>query len=353
MSNFPRINTFANKFSDNMLPVTSVFDDNTVLNVTSGSGTCNFVRDREYGSFANMSVTSYNSTAFNFNFGDALKTVVDFDGNYFFQLSFFNFNTTPEFFVPFEFYVDVYKDGVLSETIAGQMVSNPTVNSEKTITFAQNIVCNAIDELDFAFRIGEDITYPFTNITFSIGNFKLEHNNKFLSAPTPYSLPVNYFVNTYTGWGYYVDSLATPTITIGTTYTQITIDALGANITDYLPKDIRGISHLWSGSKITPVAIGDDYDGRFDVTITAKSGTPTLIELIIDISGGVAGTNKAFTGYIQTGGTIPYSQSIDLDYFSLGTFLANGGKLFAKVDSGTITIGRRNIKITRKSKAFL
>ena len=195
MSTFTRINTFSNKFSDNMLPITSVFNDDTVLNVTSGSGTCNFIRDREYGSFANMSVTSYNTTAFNFNFGDALKTVIDFNGNYFFQLSFFNFNTTPEFFVPFEFYVDVYKDGVLSETIEGQMVSNPTLNSEKTITFAQNIVCNAIDELDFAFRVGEDVTYPFTNITFSVGNFKLEHNNKFLSAPTPYSLPINYYLN--------------------------------------------------------------------------------------------------------------------------------------------------------------
>jgi len=154
------------------------------------------------------------------------------------------------------------------------------------------------------------------------------------------------------GWGYYVDSLATPTITIGTTYTQITIDALGANQVAYLPKEIRGVSHLFSGNKITPISIGDDYDGRFDLTVTAKTGSPTLIEFIIDISGGTAGTNVAFTGYIQAGGTIPYNQSIDLDYFSLATFVANGGKLYAKTDSGTVTIGRRNIKISRKSKGI-
>lgn len=154
------------------------------------------------------------------------------------------------------------------------------------------------------------------------------------------------------GWGYYVDSLATPTIVVGTTYTQITIDALGANITDYLPKEIRGVSHLFSSNKITPISVGDDYDGRFDLTVTAKTGSPTLIEFIIDISGGTAGTNVVFSGYIQTGGTIPYKQSIDLDYFSLITFVTNGGKLYAKTDSGTVTIGRRNIKISRKSKGI-
>ena len=120
----------------------------------------------------------------------------------------------------------------------------------------------------------------------------------------------------------------------------------------YLPKEIRGISQLFSANKITPIAIGDDYDGRFDCTVTAKTGTPTFIELIIDISGSTAGTNPAFTGYIQTGGSLPYNQSMPLDYYALGTFLANGGKLYAKVDSGTVTIGRRNIKVTRKSKAF-
>ena len=153
-----------------------------------------------------------------------------------------------------------------------------------------------------------------------------------------------------TGWGYYVDSLATPTINVNTSYTQITIDALGSNITDYLPKEIRGISELWTDNKITPVSIGDDFDGRLDLTVNSKTGSPSLIEVIIDISGGVAGTNKVFTGYINTVGTTPYDQSLSLDYFSLATFLSNGGKLYAKTDTGSVTIGRRNIKISRKSK---
>jgi len=154
------------------------------------------------------------------------------------------------------------------------------------------------------------------------------------------------------GWGYYVDSLSTPTITIGTSYTQITIDTLGATINSYLPKEIRGVSQLFSSNKITPISIGDDYDGRFDCTITAKSGSPTFIEFIIDISGGTAGTNKAFTGYIQTGGNTPYDQSMPLDYFTLATFVANGGRLYARTDTGSVTISRRNIKISRKSKGI-
>lgn len=156
------------------------------------------------------------------------------------------------------------------------------------------------------------------------------------------------------GWGYYADSLTTPTITVNTSYTQITIDALGALTHEgYLPGEIRGSGSLWAGSKITPISLGDDYDGRFDVTITARTGTPTLIEVILDISGGVAGTNKIYTGYIQTGGTLPYDQSLYLDFFTLVTALTNGAKIYARVDTGTITLGRRNIKISRKSKGGL
>ena len=88
------------------------------------------------------------------------------------------------------------------------------------------------------------------------------------------------------------------------------------------------------------------------MTVTAKTGSPTAIELIIDISGSTAGSNVAFTGWLQTIGTPPYNQSMPLDFFALTTFLTNGGKVYAKTDTGTLTIGRRNIKVSRKSKSF-
>ncbi len=164
------------------------------------------------------------------------------------------------------------------------------------------------------------------------------------------------FIELYkvTGWAYYEDSLVAPTIVVNTSYTQITINALGALTNEtYLPGEIRGSGHLWAGNKVTPISIGDDYDGRLDLTVTARTGSPTLMDVILDISGGVAGTNKIFTGYIQTGGTLPYDQSLYLDFFTLTTALTNGAKIYARVDTGTITLGRRNIKLSRKSKGGL
>lgn len=351
MTDFVRVLDFSNKFSSNVMPKTSILEDGTPYNVTSGTGTLAFEQNAEYGNFVNVTCQSYKTTDLTFNFNDKLATPV-IDGNYLFQMSIYDIDTSADFFPAFEFGVNVYKDGVFDETIMGQFVTDVSLNSKKTITFSQNILCNSVAELDFTFTIFADLSYPFNTTIFKIGNFKLEHDNKFLGLPTPYSLPIDYYTNPYTGWAYYVDSLATPTISIGTSFTQITIDALGDNIIDYLPKEIRSSAQLFSANKITPVSIGDDYDGRFDCTITAKTGTPNAIEFIIDISGGTAGTNRAFTGWIQEIGTAPYNQSMPLDFFTLTTFLTNGGKLYARVDSGTVSIGRRNIKVSRKSKAF-
>ena len=152
------------------------------------------------------------------------------------------------------------------------------------------------------------------------------------------------------GWGFYVDSLATPSISIGTTFTQITIDDLGASIKNFLPREIRGSGQLFSANKITPISDGDTYGGRLDITVASKTGSPTFIEVIIDISGSTAGTNKVFTGYIQTGGTIPYDQFILFDFFSRSTFLTNGGKIYARTDSGSVTITSRKLFIERKYK---
>jgi len=353
MSDLIQIQNFANKFSDNLLSKKSILKD-TPFNATAGTGVlASVINDAYYGNFARITCTSYNTDDFSFNFGDTLTTPNSKDGTFLFQFSLYDVTLDvglPPETVSLFITVFVYKNGVLDTSLTIQ--TDASEDNTKTLTFAQNIDCSGVTELDFSFKIDSDVTYPNPNISFNIGNFKLEHDNKFLSIPTPYSLPIDYFSNPYTGWAYYVDSLATPTIVIGTTYTQITIDGLGATIDDYLPKEIRGVSQLWTGSKITPISEGDDYDGRLDITVTAKTGTPTLIDVILDISGGVAGTNKVLTGYIQTGGTVPYDQSLPMDFFALSTFIANGGKIYARTDTGTITIGRRNIKINRKSKAF-
>lgn len=152
------------------------------------------------------------------------------------------------------------------------------------------------------------------------------------------------------GFGFYVDSLSTPTITIGTSWTQITIDALGSNVTNFLPLEIRGVSDLVAGNKITPISVGDDYDGRLDLTVDSKSGSPNYLEVIIDFAGSAPDTLRAFTGYLQEAKTPPFRQSLPLDFFTGSTFLANGGTIYARTDAGSFTISDRAIKLSRKSK---
>lgn len=154
-----------------------------------------------------------------------------------------------------------------------------------------------------------------------------------------------------TGWGYYQDSLATPTISVNTSFTQITIDKLGTLTEEsYLPYEIRGSGTLWATNKITPVNVGDDYDGRLDITVTGRTGVPAYIEFIIDISGSTPDTNRIFTGYMLSTNVTPYKQNLPIDFFTLSTFLANGGKIYARVDVGSVTIGGRAIKISRKGR---
>jgi hypothetical protein len=192
----------------------------------------------------------------------------------------------------------------------------------------------------------KDLTSLLNSVYIYIDNVYFAEDKELIGLPTSYVEPKD--LTSYGGgWAYYIDSLANPSINIGTTFTQITIDTLGANITSYLP---LGVTSLFSGNKITPNTLGADYDGRLDIKVLTKAGSPNLIEVIIDISGGTAGTNKVYTGYIQTGGVIPYDQTLPLDFFSLSTFLANGGKIYARTDTGSVTIGDRKIKISRKSR---
>jgi len=156
------------------------------------------------------------------------------------------------------------------------------------------------------------------------------------------------------GWGFYSDDLSTPTITVTTSFTQITINGLGASTNEnYLPYEIRGSGHFFASSTITPVHEGDDYDGRLDIRVTGRTGTPTYIEFIIDISGSTPDTNRVFTGYLLSTNTTPYRQDLPIDFYTLATFKANGGKIYARVDTGTVTIGDRGIKLSRKGKGTL
>ena len=155
------------------------------------------------------------------------------------------------------------------------------------------------------------------------------------------------------GWGFYVeDQTVASTQVITTTSSLLQIDGLGSSSTSlYLPYEIRGVSELWDtvNNKILPIGIGDGYTLRIDLQITAKTASPTELTLDLDISGLGVPTTVIVERIIGTGKAPPYTVSVGFPIFTLGTFNANGGQLFLRTDSGTVTLTRRQISIHRIS----
>lgn len=159
------------------------------------------------------------------------------------------------------------------------------------------------------------------------------------------------------GFGFYVQEQTTPsTQVITTTPTLLEIDVLGATSTSaYLPLEIRGISELWdtTNNKITPISIGDGYTMRIDLEITAKTGNPNGLDISLDIGGGATPTNVFIERVVSTLKATPYRVSVAFPFYSLSDFKTNGGQIFLKTDTGTLTITNRQISIHRISNGAL
>ena len=150
------------------------------------------------------------------------------------------------------------------------------------------------------------------------------------------------------GWGFYKDNASAQTF--NTTAAKLSIDGAGATTEEsYLPRDIRGSASLWNttSDKITPIAVGDQYDIRLDLPITAKTGSPTLLTLQLDIGGGATPTTVIVTRDISVSKTPPFTLSVGFPIFCLTTFITNGGQIFLKTDTGTVDITAPAILIAR------
>jgi len=339
------------RYSDNLLNSFSNFNSPHTWNVLSGGSNVGVIENsttENYAGLRSIKIPFINTGECIFNAGGSeMEVNIPKDGVHLLSYRLYKEDLDAEITLKVQMYVDgnLFPENEIIQTLS---TANGFVEEEWN-TFYQEVTLGGDQVVDFAFSVQSNSAGKILYID----GLKLEFDDRNLNIPSIYSeakttVPQEDVV----GWAYYADSLTTPTISIGTTYTQITIDKLGSATNElYLPREIRGAGTLFDSNKITPISIGDDFDGRFDCTITAKTGSPTAIEFIIDISGATAGTNVAFTGWIQAIGTAPYPQSLPIDYFALATFLANGGRLYARVDTGTVTIGRRNIKISRKSKA--
>lgn len=157
------------------------------------------------------------------------------------------------------------------------------------------------------------------------------------------------------GWGVYTDDVSS-NISVSTTPVKFTVNNLGANSnSNYLPREIRGTSELWDSStnKLTPITLGDSYDLRLDFEISSKAGSPTILDLVLDIGVGASPTIPIVNRAISLAKTPPYILSIGFPIFCLSTFLTNGGQFFLNTDSGSVSISARSIFIKRDFKGDL
>lgn len=151
-----------------------------------------------------------------------------------------------------------------------------------------------------------------------------------------------------TGWGYYQHSGAAQNIT--TADTKLIINGLGTlTNTSYLPAEIRGTGQLWSttNNRIAPIRLGDAYNTRIDLPITART-TAAELRISYDISGGASPTSIIVSAYDPVTRTPPYTLSITVPILvTTNTVLTNGIQLFLKVDAGSIDITNPSISIIR------
>ena len=156
-----------------------------------------------------------------------------------------------------------------------------------------------------------------------------------------------------TGWGAYADAETTPaTQSFNTTPAKLQIDGGGAITNeDYLPKSIRGTGSLWDATNdlITPVTLGDSYDVRVNVEVTAKTSNPNILRLELDIGGGGSPTVVIVQDDKSVTAAPPYSLIYTFPIYDLATFFANGAQIFFSTDTGSLTVGARSISIFRTS----
>ena len=150
-----------------------------------------------------------------------------------------------------------------------------------------------------------------------------------------------------TGWAQYGDSQYTVgsplVISQGITET-IDIDGLGSTVKSQLP---NGVSDLYdvATSKIIPVKSGDGYSFSlgFQAASTSNNGDATISVNI----GGAFGQIFKRVFRMPRGTGIYHDIFFTTQYYTLGTFLANGGTIEIESGNGTTSIHSVTLQIHR------
>lgn len=155
------------------------------------------------------------------------------------------------------------------------------------------------------------------------------------------------------GWGNYADTGSNFVVTSTdiTSPDWLTNDA-NAIIDSHLPAVIREdpAKQLWDNSinRLVGITVGDVCNIRIQLLIASKSSNPSRIELVLDIGDGITNNLVYFDKDILTN-RYPQTATFNFNYFTLSSFIANGGRIGLACDAGGVTITNRAMFITRLS----
>lgn len=179
------------KYSENLFSKEALFLNQPIVNVTEGSATISYDDGIKYNNTlsAFCFMQSYKTTDTTFNFGTTFATTIKNTGNHLFSFRINNPNTTVEFFVPFDMAVNVFVNGNPTYEITLTSIGDYEVNSKKWVAWGQSMFFEIGDEVDFTFKVFADLSYFSNSITFQMGGFKLEFDDRYLGLPSMYSEP--------------------------------------------------------------------------------------------------------------------------------------------------------------------
>jgi len=195
MADLIKIDSFINKYNDNLLSVNSLLNNSPTVNFNSNTGSYDITSTDSYSENAKCieftEVQNIVSGSFvQFDFGDALEYTATKDGNYIFQYSVYNKIVNSSNPLPAEFKLKLYVNNVLIESFTNDLDINE-LEEQKYHTFTQSFNLLDTDVVNFAFEFfAPSVGAPNPNFTFNVGGFKLEIDDKFLSGlPTIFSYP--------------------------------------------------------------------------------------------------------------------------------------------------------------------
>lgn len=196
MADLILINKFVGEYSENILPITAMFEGTPTINqagdgTVSHSSTISFEGSKSINYFCNTdTVIAQNTT---FNFGDDLKSTTTKTGQHIFSFKIYNGTVLTTSFVV-KVSAHLYINGLLTETYEYSLDTG-TFSRSRWTTLSQSFTANAADLINFTFEMTvPPLADPNPNVSLNLDGFKLEFDDKNLGIPSIYSVPKDSFV---------------------------------------------------------------------------------------------------------------------------------------------------------------